>query len=132
MSEENVEIVGAMYDAWAQGDFNAGAADLDPDVTFIVQPPFLEPGVYQGPEGVRDYMHRFLTNWEHYTIEAEQLQAVGDTVLARIHQRGKGRASGVETDMRSYMLFTFRGRRVVQIESVLEESKALKAAGLSE
>jgi ketosteroid isomerase-like protein len=129
---EKVEIVRAMYDAWAQGDFSAGAADLDPDVSFIVRPPFLEPGVYHGADGVRDYMRRFLANWAHYTIEADQLEVVGDTVLARIHQHGKGKASGLETDMRSYMLFTFRGKRVVRIESELDESKALEAAGLSE
>ena len=37
-------------------DFTAGAADLDPQVTFVVKPPFAEPGVYQGRDGVRDYM----------------------------------------------------------------------------
>jgi ketosteroid isomerase-like protein len=132
MSEENVEIVRAIYDAWQGGDFSAGGADLDPHVTFIVRPSFPEPGVFHGPDGVRQYMSRFLASWERYTIEAEHLEAVGDTVLAHIHQHGRGKASGVETDVRSYMLFTFRGGRIVRIESILDEAEALEAAGLSQ
>ena len=53
MSEENIEIVRAMYSSWEQGDFNAGAADLDPHVTFVVSPSFPESGVYHGPDGIR-------------------------------------------------------------------------------
>ena len=132
LSAENVEIVRRAYDRWATGDFRAGAADLDPHVVFVVRPPFLEPGVYLGPDGVRDYMRRFLVQWEQYTIEAEHLEAVGDTVLARIHQHGRGKASGIDTELRSYMLFTFRGRKIVRIENVLDEAEALEAAGLAE
>jgi ketosteroid isomerase-like protein len=132
MSQENAEIVRRAYDRWATGDFRAGAADLDPHVVFVVQPPFLEPGVYLGQDGVRDYMSRFLEQWEHYTIEAEHFQAVGDTILVRIYQRGKGKVSGIDSELRSYMLFTFRGRKIVRIENVLDEAKAHEAAGLSE
>ena len=73
-----------------------------------------------------------VAQWERYTIEAEDFRATGDTVLARIHQRGKGKASGVDTDLRSYMVFTFRGRKIVRIDNVLDEADALEAAGLSE
>jgi ketosteroid isomerase-like protein len=132
MSEEHIEIVRAIYGSWEQGDLSAGEADLDPDVTFVVRPPFPESGVFHGPDGVREFMSRFLANWERYTIEAEHLEAVGDTVLARIHQHGKGKASGIDTDVRSYMLFTFRGRRILRIESILDEAEALEAAGLAE
>ena len=130
MSEEKLEIVRAMYGSWEQGDFNAGAADLDPHVTFVVSPSFPEAGVYHGPTGSVT-SSSLSTNWETLQVEAEQLEAVGDTVLARITAR-EGKASGIDTDVRSYMLFTFRGRRIVRIENVLNEAEALEAAGLSE
>src|SRR4051794_21579169 len=104
MSEEKLEVVRAIYAAWKEGDFSAGAGDLDPHVTFVVRPSFPESGIFHGPDGVRDYMRRFLASWEQYTIEAEHLETVGDTVLARVHQHGKGRASGIDTEVRSYML----------------------------
>jgi hypothetical protein len=37
--------------------------------------------------------------------------------------------SGVETDIRSFMLFTFRGRRVVRIDNILHEHDVEAAVG---
>ncbi len=77
-------------------------------------------------------MRRFLEQFERVTIEAEQIEAVGDTILVHVVQHGKYRTSGVEGDNQYFMLFTFRGRRIVRIETVMEEAEALEALGLSE
>jgi ketosteroid isomerase-like protein len=132
VSEENVEVVRRVYERWAVGDFEAGASDLDPRVVFIVEPPFLEPGVYLGAEQVREYMSRFLAQWERYTIELEGIRVAGDTVLAHIHQHGRGKASGLDSELHSFMVFTFRGEKVVRIDNIMDESAALEAAGLRE
>jgi ketosteroid isomerase-like protein len=129
---DHVEVVRGFYERWAAGDFGAGAEELDSHVVFVVRPPFLEAGVYHGPDGIRDYMRRFLEQWERYTIELEDIQAVGDTVVARIHQHGKGQGSGIDTDIHSFMLFTFRGRSIVRIDNLVDASDALGAVGLSE
>jgi hypothetical protein len=39
----------------------------------------------------RPRSRRFLDNWERYAVEATELQAVGDTVLARAVQRAEGK-----------------------------------------
>jgi ketosteroid isomerase-like protein len=130
MSQENVEVVRRIFDRWATGDFIAGLNDLDRYVLFVVRHPFPEFGVVVGPDQIRDYMRRFLDNWERYAVEATELQSVGDTVLAHAVQRGEGKASRIEIEQPFFMLFTFRGARIVRIESVLEEEQALEAAGL--
>jgi hypothetical protein len=43
-----------------------------------------------------------------------------------------GRASGVAVDATHFMLFTFRGKKIVRIESIMSEGEALEAVGLSE
>jgi ketosteroid isomerase-like protein len=91
MSAEHVEIVRAMYDAWEGGDFRAGATDLDEHVVSIVQPSFPEAGIYHGPGEVSDYMRRFLSMWERYSIKLEDLRAVGDTVIAASASAGSER-----------------------------------------
>jgi ketosteroid isomerase-like protein len=131
VSQENLEIVRGMYEGWAAGDFQAGAEALDQHVTYVVPPEFPEFGVFVGPEGVKTYMLRLLEQWERLTIEAIDLRAVGDTVLAHVVQHGKGRVSGIEGDDRYFMLFTFRGRRVLRIEAFRHEDRALEAVGLS-
>ena len=59
-------------------------------------------------------------------------RAVDGTVLAQIVQHGKGRASGIEGDNRYFQLFTFRGQKIVRMESIMDEAEALEAVGLSE
>ena len=77
-------------------------------------------------------MQRFLEQWERLTIEAKRIESVGDTVLAHVVQRAKGRASGIEGDLFYFMLFTFRGKKIVRLENLMDEGEALEAAGLLE
>jgi ketosteroid isomerase-like protein len=132
MSQENVEVVRRIYEAWASGDFRAGADDLDRHVVLVIGPEFAEFGVFVGPDGVREFMRRFLEQWERLTIEATSIRTVGDTVLAQVVQHGKGRASGIEGDHRYFQLFTFRGGKIVRMESIIGKAEALEAVGLSE
>lgn len=131
MSQENLEAVRRIYEAWAKGDFRSGVGDLDPHVMFITSSDFPEFGVYVGRDGVRDYMQRFLEQWERLTIEAKQLRAVGDTVVAHVVQHGKGKASGIEGDISYFTLLTFRGTKIVRMENVMHEREALEAVGLN-
>jgi ketosteroid isomerase-like protein len=132
MPQENVQMVRRICEAWARGDFQVGAGDLDRHVVFVVRPDFPEFGVFHGPDGVNEYMHRFLENWERYTLEATRVEPVGDTVLVRFVQRGTGRESGIEVVDSLFMLFTFRGRRIVRLESVRTEGEAFESVGLPE
>ena len=132
MSRENVETVRQIYDAWATGDFRAGAEHLDQDVVFVVRPDFPEFGVFHGPDAIGGYMSRLLEQWERLALEAEHLHAHGDIVLVHVVQHGKGRVSGIEGDHRYFMLFTFDGRKIVRIETVIDEGEALRATGRSE
>ncbi len=132
MSQENVEVVQRIFDRWATGDFVAGLTDLAPDVAFVVRHPFPEAVETVGTEGIREYMRGFLDNWVSYAVEARELRAAGDIVVADAVQRGEGKASGIEMEQEFFMLFTFRGGKIVRIESILERDQALEAAGLSE
>jgi ketosteroid isomerase-like protein len=132
MSEENVEIVRAIFDSWTHGDFRAAVSHLDEHVLFVVSRDFPEFGVFVGPEAVAEYTRGFLAQYQQATIEAKDLHPVGDTVLASVVQHSKGRASGIEGDLGYFILFTFRGRKIVRMESLRYEAEALQAAGLSE
>ncbi len=132
MSGENVEIVRRIYAAWSKGDLRAGADALDQHVVLVVRPEFPEFGVFHGPEGASKFMRRWLEQWERLSLAAQELRAVGDTVVVRVAQHGKGRVSGIEGDNRYFMLWTFRGRKIVRIETVMDEDEALAVAGLPE
>ncbi len=132
MSQENFETVRRIFDSWAKGDFRAGVEDFDPYITFIVRPPLAEPATCVGPEGIGNYMRDFLRQWVGYVIEAKELQPIGDTVLASAVWRAAGRWTGIRMEVSVFMLFTFRGRKIVRMESIADKDEALEAAGLSE
>ena len=132
MSEENVETVRSVYERWSEGDFRASVDLLDPHVVVVLGPEFPDAGTYSGTDAVAAYTRGLLEPWTHFTIEAEELVAAGDSVLVGVRQRGVGSTSGVPTELRYFMLWTFRGRKVIRIESYRERAEALEAAGLSE
>ena len=136
MSEENVETVRAVYERWSEGDFGASVDLFDPNVVLVLPPDFgpdiPDASAYLGPEAIASYTRGLLENWEDFTMEAEEFLAAGDSVVARVHQRGVGRTSGIPTEMRYFTVWSFRGRKVIHLESFRERAEALEAAGLSE
>src|SRR4051794_577259 len=132
MSQKNVEAVRRILDAWADGDWSIGNDYLDEHAVCVVSSDFPAFGAYFGIDGIRAYWRDFVAQWEQLTIEAERLQDVGDTVLASVVQRAKGRVSGIEGEMSYFTLFTFRGGKIVRMESIMREAEALAAVGLPE
>jgi ketosteroid isomerase-like protein len=132
MSQENVEIVRRVFDAWGEGDFRAATDYLDANVVLVVGRGFPDSDAVLGPDAVRDYTIRFMQQWDHLTMSAEEIRPVGDTVLVRTRQMGSGKASGVESEMTYFWLFSLRGGKIIRLESVRDEASALEAMGLSE
>jgi ketosteroid isomerase-like protein len=132
MSEENVEIVREVYERWSEGDFGASLDLLDPHVVLVHEPDFEGGGPSYGIEAVVAFTRGMLEAWTHFTIEAEEIIPASDSVIVGVHQRGVGRGSGVATELHYFMVWTFRGRKVIRFESIRERTKALEAAGLSE
>ena len=57
---------------------------------------------------------------------------VGDTVLVEVKQTGIGQDSQVPVDHNYFQLWTFRGGKVIRLETIMREAEALEAAGLRE
>src|SRR6478736_922417 len=131
MSRENGEIVRGIFDAWASADWSIGNEYLDQHAVYVISSDFPAFGAYFGLDGIRAYWRDFLEQWERLTFEAKRIEAVGDTVLAHVVQHAKGRARGIEGDISYFMLFTFRGGKIMRMESIMGEAEALEAVGLS-
>ena len=132
MSHENVEVVRSVYARWSDGDFRATLDVVDPLVLMVLGPGFPDSGAYLGIEALAKYTRGFLEPWSHVTIEAEDAVDTGDSVLVAVHQRGVGSESGVDTEMRYFQVWSFRGRKVIRIEAFRNRAEAFEAAGLSE
>jgi ketosteroid isomerase-like protein len=88
-----------------------------------------------GHDEVRSF---FADDWfqafpfEEWQVELDELIDNGDQVIAMSRQRGRGATSGVGAELEQAHIFTLRNGATVHVESYLDRTKALKAAGLSE
>jgi ketosteroid isomerase-like protein len=124
----NLEIVQTVLKGWSEGDMSLDAFDDDIEWDAAVFP---DGAVEHGHEGIRRFLRRWLGTWEEYRFEVEQVFDAGDRVLAFVRERGYGRGSDVPMDIRTAMLFTLRGGKIVRFRGSLDHSAALAEAGLS-
>jgi ketosteroid isomerase-like protein len=132
MSQENVEIVRAIYEEWGKGNFRAGLDFYDPYVVYL--PPANNPaaGCYTGIDSVREFMRDFLKAWTKLSVAAEEFIEAEGSVVVAMHWRAQGQGSGIDTDLRDWMVWSFRGPKVIRIEQFSDRKEALEAVGLSE
>ena len=132
MSQEDVQAVTRMFDAFNRGDFEAALALLHEDV--IWQDPPDAPdgnGPYRGHDAVSAEFARFLSAWESLRMELEEVIDAGHCVVVVTRWVGRGRDSGVPVDRRTAQLYEFHDGRVVRLRQFAEREDALLAAGLA-
>ena len=140
MSQQNVELVRALFAAAASMDKPALLAALpeviarvcDPDIEWIEAPQRVDARVYRGHAGVRESWERWLDQWQAYELEAERIVDCGEEVLAVFSERARGATSGAHVAMRNFMVIAFRDGRILRYREFYDEAAALAAVGLSE
>src|SRR5688572_19863599 len=118
MSEENVEIVRSAYAALADQGVEAVLAFIDPQFE-VTTPPSLasEPDTYRGHEGVRRYFRSFGDAMEGVYLEGQEFTLVGDKVLVDTKLHARGRTTGIETELRAFLVWTLREGMVTRVEA---------------
>ena len=135
MSQENVEIVKALYDAFERRDNESPFDVYDAEIIWDASrfaPPGMS-GVFHGHEGVRTFFGRWLDAWETIDFEIQRVIPAGEDVVVIVRQTNRGRASGVEIEQGPYaQVWTLRSGRVVRFTYFGTPEEALEAVGLRE
>ena len=71
MSQENVEIVRRVFDAFNRRDIAAFLELLDPDVEWVPVLAVLEGSVYRGHGDIRRWLKTSTTDWEFFEVYHE-------------------------------------------------------------
>ena len=130
MSQENVELVRAMFRAWNQGDYDTAQDLFDPDVEVESALDADFDGEYRGHSGLAKLM-QFWGAFGDFHTDLERCIPVGNAVVTLLHHHATGRHSGIEVEMRNWQVFTIRNGKIVHYGLFSTESQALEAAGLS-
>jgi ketosteroid isomerase-like protein len=120
MTQENVEWVRRVGEAWARGDAEAMEALLEGRIAtdYEFHPLYLDR-VHKGVDALRQVL-------------AEEIVDLGEHVLVLAHITARGAGGGVPIDQRVAMLHRFRGEKLAWGKSFRSKREALEAVGLRE
>ena len=131
MSQENLEIVRALFEAYNAADMDAVREFYDPDVIVRTVEDWPEPGPYVGREAVMRFHEQLRDTWDADTgVPISDFIDAGDRVAVRYIWRGAGH--GPEVNMELTLVFTMRKGRIFYLEFFWDHAEALEAVSLSE
>jgi ketosteroid isomerase-like protein len=132
MSQENVELVKAFFDAYNARNDEVVDRLLDPDaqVTTLSARAGLPARWERG--ATRRYFEQLDESWADLRVEVEDHRELGDRVVALGRMRGTGKASHVEVVRVFATVFVVRNSRFIRVDTFDDPRAALEAAGLSE
>ena len=135
MSQENVEIVEALFAAWNNGTLENVLPFVAEDIEWVEVEgrPDLEGGDFRGQGRVLSALESLFDTWEHYRLEPASVRAVGgDRVVAVVREVARGRASGASVDSRWGYVMAVRDGKLARVEAYRNPDEALEAVGLRE
>jgi ketosteroid isomerase-like protein len=115
---------------WREGRLEDALRGLEDDFEWVV-PDHPEGAVRHGADSVIEFFRDWVEPWEDLHIDWQIEQGAPDRALAIIDMRGRGRGSGVPTEMRFSQLWSFRDGRPVRMEMFWDLDEARRAAGLA-
>lgn len=131
MARESSEIVREAFEAQAEGGVEAMLPFVHDDFEMTTPPALAsEPGTYRGHDGIRRWFSSFYEAVDDVRIEADEVEARGDSVAIAFRMTVRGRTTGLEAVQQAAGLCTVRDGKVHTLEFFADWSEALEAAGL--
>jgi ketosteroid isomerase-like protein len=132
VSQENVEIVRAGFEAW-KARSTALFDQFAPDIEWEVRPDLPDATTYRGLEGVQEMLSQWMAVIGDMWFEPEDyIEAGDDQVVVPLRWGGTGKGSGAPfEEQKETWLFTVRDGKVTRIKEFATREAAFEAAGLS-
>ncbi len=133
MSQENVEVVRRLNEAFNRGDTAGVAEHLAPDLFYIEKDAYLDtPPVLRGRDALLDAWAQFSGTFQDFRGDLEDLIDAGEWVVTVTHWRGTGTGSGVSIDQVEVIAWRVENGVAVEGRVFASPEEALEAAGVSE
>jgi ketosteroid isomerase-like protein len=132
MSQENVEVLRAMYAALNDGDAEGALGYLHPDAELHTDPADPTSDTYYGLAEFQRGIGLWRQEWRSMRYEVEEMTEGPERVLITVRLHGIGKRSGAEIDREIFHVWTLREGKAQRCEVYSRRTDALQAAGLSE
>jgi ketosteroid isomerase-like protein len=129
MSEENVEVVRGLLERFAAGEVVWDALDEEVE---IHDHDILDAGEYRGREGVLRWIEDWSSGLPAVDWDLQEILDAGETVMAVILLKARGRGSSVEVERQDAIVYRLRHGKIVRFDYYNSRRQGLQAAGLAE
>jgi ketosteroid isomerase-like protein len=133
LSQQNVELVRALWDAFQRGDTDGIVERCTADVVIVQPPETPDVKSYVGHSGVIAAIEDFPRDWEDFRLDLTDIVEVSERVVLSVcRNRGRGRISGLEMDAEMFYVHQIREGRMAHMQIFLSRAQALAATGLEQ
>jgi len=132
MSEQNVDLVRAIYDAFAAGDVAGVVALMSPDIVWNEAEnfPYADGNPYCGPDAIlAGVFARLGSEWEGFAALPEEFLDAGDTVVVLGRYRGTCKATGLAMDAQLAHVWRVAGGKAVRFQQYTDTLQAARVGG---
>jgi ketosteroid isomerase-like protein len=134
MSQENVEIARAAFEAWNAGELQDVLCHFHPELVYHPRADEPDPSPHVGRDAYERLVYGFADSFSEVTFEVLELIDAGDHVIAStvLHAvlRGQGSASAGVSDTYVFV-YKLRDGLVVEGWEYRTKQEALEAGGLA-
>jgi len=129
MSQQNLERVKEIFDAFARGDFRSALQDVRMEVRTHRIAPLPNPKAYQGPAGMLMAWGEWTAPFEELELSVGELIEAGPSIVAEIRQSARLRDGGALVEEQFWFVCTFLDGALVQWDMLASKHQALKGVG---
>jgi ketosteroid isomerase-like protein len=129
MSEENVEIVRRLIEAWSRGDYPAALDAVDPEIEVNAAFGTDLDGTYRGHAALAEWLGNIWVEFEGRHAEIKEAIPAGSDVVLNVRFSGRGKRSGVDVDLSVWHVWTLREGKALRWRIFRTKQEALEAAG---
>ncbi len=132
MSDDNVDVVRAVYDGFAKGDIHGVASRMSPDIVWNEAEnfPLADRNPYRGSEAIiAGVFGRLGAEWDGFAALPDELLDAGDTVVALGRYRGTSRATGRSINAQMVHVWRLVDGKVTAFQQYTDTLQIARAIG---
>ena len=119
MSQENVQVIQGLYEAFGRGDVPAVLGRMDEGVEWNEAENFIyaDGNPYVGPQAVLEGVFaRFGSEWEGFTVTPEEWLDAGERIVVLGTYSGRHKSTGKQVRAQFAHIWSVREGRVVRFQ----------------
>lgn len=120
---EGSEFAARLYAAINARDREAITALSDPDIVVATT-----VETYRGPDALLGWMDEGDDAFDEFVVELLEVEELAGHVVVSLRQRGRGKASGAEVNLRFTHVWTLRDGRAIRLQSFARRDEAVDYA----